>query len=226
MPGGGGPYQGGRVGLMARFADNGQTGPWRLGWIADNWVGMVCKDHSCRLPACAATADRRRGAGLMDIDEHQGRLGATRTGGSGRRRGRFSFGRRYADGLADGAKVFPAHVATHPTAEADLLHAFGQDMQQEPVDESRGGQRFRLFHVAVGPVPVPEGDLLEEQVDQGLAVVADQRIESVRQGENDMEVRDRQQLTHPLPKPSLPRRALAGRAVPVPAGVVEHGPVT
>jgi hypothetical protein len=66
-------------------------------------------------------------------------------------------------------------------------------------------------------------DLAKEQVEQGLAVVTDERVELVREGEDDVEVRDRDQLAHALGQPSLPRRALAGRAMAVAAGVVQYG---
>ena len=51
------------------------------------------------------------------------------------------FGRRHPDGLPDAVQVCPAHVATHPPAKPDLLHALGQDVQQEPADENGGRQR-------------------------------------------------------------------------------------
>ena len=61
---------------------------------------------------------------------------------------------------------------------------------------------------------------IEEDIVNRLLVVSGDRMEFVREGEDYVVVRDRQQVSHPGPDPFAPGYALAFRAVPIPAGVV------
>ena len=71
----------------------------------------------------------------------------------------------------------------------------------------------------------PEGDerlprRVEEEIVEDPGVALRQRVEGMREGEDDMEVLDRQQPRPPGREPALFGQGLALGAVPVPAGVV------
>ena len=95
-------------------------------------------------------------------------MGAERVGG---KRGRFEAGCLHAERKPDAPQIVGAYVAGHPPEEPDLLQSRRQDVQKKTADEDLGGQRHCLLGVAVGAIPVAEGDLSVGQLQD--AVVAD-----------------------------------------------------
>ncbi|MCZ7591556.1 MAG: hypothetical protein M5U15_05130 [Kiritimatiellae bacterium] len=118
-------------------------------------------------------------------------------------------------------RILPPRAAGHGAVEVDVLD---ERLAPGVQDGEESELAFELPLGIAGKLLEGGVDFAKEEVEQRLAVVAQQRVELVWQGEDDVEVRGGDQLAHAPGQPLLARRALAGRTVPVAAGVVEHGP--